>query len=202
MSEWWTYTLADFLMFSPSTYWRLVENYNRDIWPAQLVGLMAGFAACGFTLSQRYSAARVQALLLAAAFLWVGWAFFWQRYATINWAARYVAFAFWAQAALLAALAILPAQHAIKGSNASQKIGWFLALAGLVIYPLGTAWYASSWSQIEVFAVSPEPTALVCLGLLLARPMQAPQLFRWVLTIVPSASLLLSAATLRAMTQN
>ena len=34
MSEWWTYTLGDFLMFSPATYWRLVESYNRDVWPA------------------------------------------------------------------------------------------------------------------------------------------------------------------------
>ena len=202
MSEWWTYTLGDFVMFSPATYWRLVENYNRDVWPAQLAGLIAGFAACGLTLLQRASAAaRVQALLLAAAFLWVGWAFFWQRYATINWAASYFAFAFWAQALLLVVLALLPAQSEIKVSSAAPKVGWCLALAGLLIYPLGSAWSGKAWSQMEVFGVSPEPTALVCLGLLLARPMQTPQLFRWALTIIPSASLLVSAATLRAMAQ-
>ena len=202
MSEWWTYTLGDFVMFSPATYWRLVENYNRDVWPAQLAGLIAGFAACGLTLLQRASAAaRVQALLLAAAFLWVGWAFFWQRYATINWAASYFAFAFWAQALLLVVLALLPAQSEIKVSSAAPKVGWCLALAGLLIYPLGSAWSGKAWSQMEVFGVSPEPTALVCLGLLLARPMPAPPLFRWVLAIIPSASLLVSAATLRAMAQ-
>ena len=201
MSEWWTYTLGDFLMFSPATYWRLVESYNRDVWPAQLAGLIAGFAACGLLLSRRCSAARVQALLLAAAFLWVGWAFFWQRYATINWAANYFAFAFWAQALLLVVLALLPAQSEIKVSSAAPKVGWCLALAGLLIYPLGSAWSGKVWSQMEVFGVSPEPTALVCLGLLLARPMQTAQLFRWVLTIIPSASLLVSAATLRAMAQ-
>ena len=201
MSEWWTYTLGDFLMFSPATYWRLVESYNRDVWPTQLVGLIAGFAACGLTLSRRCSAARVQALLLAAAFLWVGWAFFWQRYATINWAANYFAFAFWAQAALLVVLALLPARSGIKASTVAAKVGWCLALAGLLIYPLGSAWSGKTWSQIEVFGVSPEPTAFVCLGLLLARPIQTPPLFRWVLAIIPSASLLVSAATLRAMAQ-
>ena len=201
MSEWWTYTLGDFLMFSPATYWRLVESYNRDVWPAQLAGLIAGFAACGLTLSQRCSAARVQALLLAAAFLWVGWAFFWQRYATINWAASYFAFAFWVQALLLAVLALQRARSEIKASSAAAKVGWCLALAGLLIYPLGSAWSGKVWSQMEVFGVSPEPTALVCLGLLLARPIQTPPLFRWVLAIIPSASLLVSAATLRAMAQ-
>ena len=201
MSEWWTYTLGDFLMFSPATYWRLVENYNRDVWPAQLAGLIAGFAACGLTLSRRASAARIQALLLAAAFLWVGWAFFWQRYATINWAARYFAFAFWAQAALMAVLGLQPPHSEIKASTVLTKVGWLLALTGLLIYPLGSVWSGMAWSQMEVFGVSPEPTALVCLGLLLARPVQTPELFRWVLAIIPSASLLVSAATLRAMAQ-
>ena len=201
MSEWWTYTLGDFLMFSPATYWRLVDNYNRDVWPAQLVGLLAGFAACGLTLSRRASAARGQALLLATAFLWVGWAFFWQRYPTINWAARYFAFAFWAQAALLVVLARQPLHWEIRASTVLTKVGWLLALTGMLVYPLGSAWSGMTWSQMEVFGVSPEPTALVCLGLLLARPMQTPELFRWTLAIIPSASLLVSAATLRAMAQ-
>ena len=199
MSEWWTYTLGDFLMFSPATYWRLVENYNREVWPAQLAGLIAGIAACGLNASQRTGAARLQALLLAAAFLWVGWAFHWQRYATINWAARYLAFAFWMQAVLLVALALLPAENSREETGIAQKIGWFLALAGLVIYPLGSAWDGRVWSQIEVFGVSPEPTALVCLGLVLARPRPPRPFFRWALAIIPAVSLLAGAATFRAM---
>ena len=199
MSEWWTYTLGDFLMFSPATYWRLVENYNRDVWPAQLAGLIAGISACGLNASQRTGAARLQALLLAAAFLWVGWAFHWQRYATINWAARYLAFAFWMQAVLLVALALLPAENSREETGIAQKIGWFLALAGLVIYPLGSAWDGRVWSQIEVFGVSPEPTSLVCLGLVLARPRPPRPFFRWALVIIPAVSLLAGAATFRAM---
>lgn len=44
MSEWWTYTLSDFLMSSPQTYWRLVERYNLAIWPAQMAGAASGLA--------------------------------------------------------------------------------------------------------------------------------------------------------------
>ena len=35
MSEWWTYSLSDFLLFSPRTYYRLFELYNLAIWPTQ-----------------------------------------------------------------------------------------------------------------------------------------------------------------------
>ena len=33
MSEWWTYTLSDFLLFSPRTYYRLFELHHRALWP-------------------------------------------------------------------------------------------------------------------------------------------------------------------------
>ena len=42
MSEWWTYSLSDFLLFSPRTYYRLFELYNVAIWPLQLVSPRAG----------------------------------------------------------------------------------------------------------------------------------------------------------------
>jgi hypothetical protein len=77
-------------------------------------------------------------LILAAAFLWVGGAFHWQRYATINWAAGYLAFASWTQAVLLVTLALLPPQDAVGENGTARKIGWFLARAGLVVYPLGS----------------------------------------------------------------
>lgn len=42
MSEWWTYRLSDFLMFSSRSYWRLIELTNRDAWPAHLLAILAG----------------------------------------------------------------------------------------------------------------------------------------------------------------
>lgn len=199
MSEWWTYTLGDFLMFSPATYWRLVENYNKDIWPAQIAGLIAGIVACGLGASRRPSAVGPQAILLAAAFLWVGWAFHGQRYATINWAAQYLAFAFWVQSALLLSWALLPAENPREASAITQKIGWFLLLAGLVIYPLVSALNGQMMSRTEVFGVSPEPTALVCLGLLLVQTRPPRPLLRWALAVIPTSSLLVGAATFKAM---
>ena len=42
MSEWWSYRLSSFLLFSPRTYFRLHELYNLDVWPAQLAGFGLG----------------------------------------------------------------------------------------------------------------------------------------------------------------
>ena len=44
MSEWWTYSLSDFLLFSPRTYYRLFELYNLAVWPAQIFTLALGIA--------------------------------------------------------------------------------------------------------------------------------------------------------------
>jgi hypothetical protein len=44
MSEWWTYSLSDLLMFSARTYYRLFELYNLAIWPAQLLAGTLGVA--------------------------------------------------------------------------------------------------------------------------------------------------------------
>ena len=47
MPEWWTYSLADFLLFSPRTYYRLIERHNDAVWPAQLVTLGLGVLIAG-----------------------------------------------------------------------------------------------------------------------------------------------------------
>ena len=197
MSEWWTYRLSDFLMFSPRTYWRLVENYNRDLWPAQLLALSVGLAAIWLATSQRARAGRAIAALLATAWLWVGWAFHWQRYATINWAAQYFAVAFAVQAVLLLGLWILRHREDPPASGAAaQRAGWLLAVAAVLLYPLAGLLAGRPWSQAEVFGIAPEPTALATLGLLLAGRRLPARATCWALAIIPALSLLLGAATL------
>lgn len=194
MSEWWTYTLSDFLMYAPRTYWRLVELYNRDFWPLHLPLLGAGLAAVGLAALRRAHGFRWITFGLAAAWLWVGWAFLQQRYATINWAASYVALAFAVQAMLLAAAGLICSKTSTPPGVAAQVTGGLLAAAGL-LYPLLGPALGRPWVQAESFGMMPEPTALLTLGLLLLGGQPASSPGRVVLSIIPLLCLLLGAAT-------
>lgn len=191
MSEWWTYRLSDFLMFSPRTYWRLVELYNRELWPAQLAATLLGAALLVLAWRGRFT--RAVPAVLAAGWLWTAWAFLAQRYADINWGARYLAMAFCAQALLLLALtaASKPPDH-----RSGRATGALLALAALA-YPATALLWGRPWAQAETLGLMPDPTALYTLGLLLVLPL-SPWLRRAAL-MVPVLSLLAGAATHWAM---
>jgi hypothetical protein len=193
MTEWWTYRLSDFLMFSPRTYWRLVELYNRDLWPAHLVTLAAGLTLLWLVALARPAAGGIRAAALAAVWIWVGWAFHWQRYATINWAATWLALAFWVQAVLFVVFGVLPREGKRRQARVWMRIaGWALAVAGLVLYPLANLVTGRPWAQAEVFGMMPEPTALGSAGLVLAG--RQPHAI-W-LCVIPMLSLGVGLATM------
>lgn len=192
MSEWWTYRLADFLMFSPRVYWRLVELYNRELWPAHLVAVAVGAGLLLLAALRPVAAARIVPAALAIAWLWVGWAFHWQRYATINWGATAFAIAFWFEAGLQAASAAAGPSNVASRTGALRALGWTLAACGVLLYPLAGTAAGRPLVQAEVFGMMPEPTALATVGLLLAA---RPRHTLWLLA-VPVSSLLVGAATL------
>ena len=193
MSEWWTYSLSDFLMFSSRSYYRLIESYNAAIWPAHLLALVAGVIVIGAIARPRRHMQRVATLVLAAAWGWVAWAYHLERYAEINTAAPYFAAAFAVQALLLCWLAYRPANAA----PAPQRVA--LGLTGLTIfaYPLlALARDGGGWTQAEVFGIAPDPTVIATLGVLLA--WRAPAIF-W---LIPVLWCLVSGATLMELKIN
>ncbi len=129
--------------------------------------------------------------MLSVVWAWVGWAWHWDRYAQVNWAAEYLAAGFGVQAVLLLLEAggMAKQRDARCGGSRVRAIGMTLAVAGLVAYPLLAIAQGRPWQQAEVFGLMPEPTALVTLGLLLAAGHG-----RW-LTIVPILSLAVGVAT-------
>jgi len=187
MSEWWTYSLSDFLMFSSRSYYRLIESYNAAIWPAHVLALVAGVIVIGAIARPRQNLQRSAALVLAAAWGWVAWAYQLERYAEINTAAPYFAAAFAVQALLLYWLAYRPGNAA----PAPQRVA--LGLTGLAIfaYPLlALARDGDTWRQAEVFGIVPDPTVIATVGMLLA--WRAPA----ILWLIPVLWCLVSGATL------
>jgi hypothetical protein len=192
MSEWSTYSLSDFLMFSPQAYWRLVARYNAAWWPAQLVALGAGFAAWWLLGRRQQRQARGAVLLvLALAWGWLGWAFFLRNYAEIFLASAWIAAACGVQAVLLIAAAAWPWREPV--ADRTPTLGIVLLAVGL-LYPLLSAWSGRSWSEAEVFGFMPDPTALATLGALIALPQLATPV-RAVLAIIPVAMFALGMAT-------
>lgn len=180
MSEWWTYSLSDFLMFSPAVYARMVERYHRELGPLPWVLLVVGLGLVAGAATRKPWAHRVVLLTLAALWAWVGWAFHWQRYAQINWAAQYMAWGWWLQALGLAAAAVAaPAQNA---SRRELHAGAALGAAGVLLYGV----------HPQAFGLMPGPTALATLGLLW---MQRP---RWTagLCVLPMLALAAEVLTL------
>src|SRR5262245_55621832 len=130
MTEWESYRLPDFLLFSPRTYWRLFELHNDALWPLPLLTLAAGFLASGLALFRPSVAARIVPIFLAILWAWIAWSFFWTRYATINWAAIYVAPLFALQGVLLLASA---AASRMEFSAHGPARGMAIALLALAL---------------------------------------------------------------------
>jgi hypothetical protein len=193
MTEWWTYGLSDFLMFSPQAYWRLVARHNDAWWPAQLAGLVSAFALVVMLRETAGWAQRIVLWVLAAAWAWVGWSFFWLRYSEIFLAAPLLAQVCGAQALMLATAASLPvATH--REVRAPTRIAATLLGAVALAYPL-LAWATGHrWIEAEVFGFMPDPTALATLAALLGASRQTgPE--RALLAVLPLLVLLLGGLT-------
>ncbi len=204
MAELLSYRLGSFLLFSESTYQRLVANLNADLWPLQglvLVGMLALLWANGLlrwpsrrnepkgpnatTQATHEPASDVAAitnpwrhrcLWAALALAWAASAgyFLIQRFAAINWAAEYLAWAMALQALAWCVAAFLPQRMGFgrragpdPTDPAPDPWGLLLVAIGLLLYPLISADWGQDWSQAHSLGLLPEPTAITSLGLLL-----------------------------------
>ncbi|MES2635525.1 MAG: DUF6064 family protein [Pseudomonadota bacterium] len=167
MSEWASYELSDFLMFSAATYWRLVERLNTDAWPLQVIAMATGLVLVWMVAAGKKLSVPATGAVLALAWFSVGWNFHWQSFAPINWGARYLAWAFWVQAMLLMGVALRPGPRAAP-SVRTRWAGVVVALVAVIIYPAITALIGGSPARAEFAGFMPEPTALATVGLLVA----------------------------------
>ena len=195
MSEWWTYRPSDFLLFAPRTYYRLFELYNAEVWPVHIMALLAGLTILVLMQSRALWRGQWIAAMLAACWLWVAWAFHWQRYATINWAASYFAVGFAIEALLLIWIGVVRGRLQFEPNrSAITRIGVAILVFALIVQPLLGLLFGREWLQLEVFGVAPDPTAVATLGLLMAANRAA-----WTALPIPLLWCVLSGATLWAM---
>ena len=188
----WSWALEDLVPFSPGVYWRLFAPENEAVWPAQLLLLAAGALLVLCLLRGWWPSGRWLGPALGAAWLWTGWQFVALRYGTLNWAAPTLAWGFYAEAALLAALGLSGRLGFARHGKAAQA-GIGLLAAAVLLWPLLAPLDGRSWHDSEVFAVAPDPTAAATLALL-----ALAERSRWtaLLCVVPALWLAVSALTL------
>lgn len=189
MSEWWTYSLSDFQMYSADTWLNLLASYNDWMNPAQ--ALPATFGLWLLWALWRGSPRAVQGGLagLGVCWLWIAGAFFWERTQEIDIAAPWFAGLFVLQGLLLiaysarfdaAAFRFDPTDRMFAAGAAEIGVIWWS-----VLMVMGTG---SGWRSIALFGVTPDATALATLGALLVL-----RGARW-LVVLPLAWCLVSGA--------
>lgn len=196
MPEWWTYGLSDFLLFSPRTYYRLLERYNEAIWPGQLLTLGLGVAILGLLRGGGSWQGRIVWATLAGPWAWVAWAFIWARYTAINWAAVYLLPLFVIEVMLLFAAGVIGQGLKLRVTRDRRSIlGIAIFTFALAAYPAIAPLVGRDWRQAEIFGVTPDPTVLGTLGVL---TLAEGRVRRWLL-VVPLLWCVLSGLTLWAM---
>lgn len=184
-----TYELAHFIPFGREVYDRLFVRLNEGWFPLPILTVLLGALAIwgALRLTGRRRSVTL-GVILAAAWAWVGWAYYLDLYTPLNWAGEYAAWAAFAQVALLLGLGLAGRLDATPPLGL-RALGAALAAIGLALLPLLDPLDGRPWTGAEFFGLAPEPTAVVTLGLLLATARD-----RLVTFIVPIACCALGAA--------
>jgi hypothetical protein len=193
MSDWWSYELSDLILFSSQTYYRLIELYNTAIWPLQLLTFVSGIALLLLVWRRPAWHGKAIGLILCLSWLWVAWAFHWQRFANIHWVASYFALVFIIQALLFVWVGAIKNGLIVDPINTKIHLtGVGLLAFSIFIQPFTMMVTGHKWQQAELFGVVPDPTVVASIGVLLLTNITK----HWWLMIIPVMWCATSAATL------
>jgi hypothetical protein len=192
MEKWLSYSLHDILMFSSRVYYRLIAQYNAELWLARYVALALGTVLLLALLRRGEREERAAFAILGGFWLWTGHAFLLQRFTPINWPMEYVGAAFLVQGALLVGLGALAGRLTL-----ARRTDWPAAalLIGALLYPVVAPLAGRSWQESEVIGFMPDPTAMATFAILAAS--RGP--VRWAFMLLPLVWLAISAVTLHTL---
>jgi hypothetical protein len=162
------------LPFTAEVFLSLFEEYNRAIWPAQVLAYGLGIAAVLLALRPLAGGRRIVAAILSAFWLWNGVAYHLIYFASINFAAVGFGMLFVLQGLLFAASAARGQPAFRFDADLSGWSGLCLAVFAMGLYPLLGVLAGHGWPQAAVFGVAPCPTVIFTFGMLLMTEGRAP----------------------------
>lgn len=194
MGELASYRFSDFILFSQTAYYRQFELYNQAIWPLHVIAIIFALVILYALWKKPLWAGRLVALLLVVSWVWVGWAFLYQRFYQIHVVADRYAFGFVLQAGLITWYGVIRNRFTVFVRNQFRiKMGSGLLVFAFIFYPFIAFITGRSWMQFEMFALAPDPTVLATLAILLFYEVPIT------LYAIPLIWMLLSAMTLLVM---
>jgi hypothetical protein len=169
------------LPFDTATFLGVFADYNRAVWPAQillyLLGL--GLVLCSVRVSSR--AARLVPLGLAALWVWMAIGYHFSFFRRINPAATVFAVAFLGEAAMLIVWGRKTRILAFRPATALHRwLGALMLLYAFLLYPALNVALGHRYPAMPTFGL-PCPTTIATLGLLVWASAQPP----WWLWVVP-----------------
>ncbi len=174
------------LPFTAEVFFSVFEQYNRAIWPAQIIAYGLGLAAVLLTLRPVPGGDRFTGAILAAAWAWIGGVYYLMHLDTIDFAAPVFGALFVIQAFLLAWTGAVRGRLAFRarspkrcsvGDVRAEAFGWIglgLMVYAMAPYPV-IGWLAGhGWPSAPLFGVAPCPTTIFTIGLLLLTEGRTP----------------------------
>jgi len=194
MGEWTSYRLSDFILFSETVYYRQFELYNQTIWPLHGVVMLLMLLIIYTIWKRPIWSGRVISGILVVSWIWVAWAFLYQRFYQIHVVADLYALGFVLQAGLLTKYGVIKNRLTLHTTRQPwASIGKGVLFFALLFYPFIALIADRSWMQFEMFALAPDPTVLTTLAILLMY--KTPK----VLYIIPVIWVIISGVTLFVM---
>src|SRR5262249_33708026 len=148
------YSLSDFLLFSPRTYYRLFELHNLAVWPWHVLAIVLGLAVLVLWLRGGARRGRTVPVILATCRLFVAGAYLLARYAPINWAAGYFAAGYVVEALLLVWTGLIRNRLSLRPArDAAGVAGLCIFVFALFVWPLVGRLLGRPWLQAEIFGI-------------------------------------------------
>ncbi len=172
--------------FSAEVYFSVLEQYNRAIWPAQVVAYGLGLAAVFLTLRPVPGGGRLIGAILAAAWAWIGAVYYLAHFAAIDFAAPAYGAVFVIQGLLFGWTMVIRGNIAFgapsplprrAGEVRADPFAWCglgLVIFAMIIHPLVGRLAGQGWPSAPFFGVAPCPTTIFTLGLLLLAQGRTP----------------------------
>jgi len=168
------------LSFSAEVFQSFLAQYNRSIWPGQIVGSLLALLAIGIVLRPRarifrHLGNRAVGIVLAIFWLWTGVCFFYLEMSAINFAAPAIGLVFAFEGLLLLAWAVFGRANTAPNPTGAgtRSVGILLIAAGL-LWPVVESLAGVPIDSIRSLGTTPLPTVLVTLGLLMLVPPRTP----------------------------